>query len=143
MPASLITFAHSGVSFLMIAVNSAGVLPTGSRPRSSNFLRTSGIARALTVCPCNLSRTSFGVPVGASSPNHSTKVLPHQERRRVSADYQIVGEVRPSKPPDLRKPDHEEASQRLQSGQRKAAVVICAFSFSKRAPNAQTDLRVC
>jgi len=29
MPASLITFAHSGVSFLMIAANSAGVLPTG------------------------------------------------------------------------------------------------------------------
>jgi hypothetical protein len=39
MPASLITFAHSGVSFLMIAVNSAGVLPTGSRPRSSRTTR--------------------------------------------------------------------------------------------------------
>jgi molybdate transport system substrate-binding protein len=44
-------FAHSGVSFRMIAANSAGVLPTGSRPSSSNFLRTSGIARALTVSP--------------------------------------------------------------------------------------------
>jgi len=42
------TFAHSGVSFLMIAANSAGVLPTGSRPSSSNFLRTSGIASVLT-----------------------------------------------------------------------------------------------
>src|SRR5271169_3611727 len=76
MPASLMTFAHSGVSFLMIAVNSAGVLPTVSRPSWSNFLRTSGIARALTVSPCNLSRTSFGVPAGASRPNHGTASKP-------------------------------------------------------------------
>src|ERR1700742_202378 len=51
MPASLMTFAHSGISLPMTAANSAGVLPTGSRPSSSNFLRTSGVARALAVSP--------------------------------------------------------------------------------------------
>src|SRR5437667_10028551 len=76
MPASLITLAHSGVPFLMFAARSDGLLPTGSSPSSSNFLRTAGIARVLTVSPYSLSRTSFGVPAGASRPNHGTASKP-------------------------------------------------------------------
>ncbi len=44
MFANLITFAHCGISRSMVAANSAGVLPTKSRPISSRLLRASGIA---------------------------------------------------------------------------------------------------
>lgn len=49
MPASLITFAHLGISDLMTAANSAGELPMTSRPRSANLARSSGSASVLTV----------------------------------------------------------------------------------------------
>ena len=48
IPASLITFAHCEVSDLMAAANSAGVLPVGSKPCSSSFLRKSGNLKMLT-----------------------------------------------------------------------------------------------
>ena len=49
IPASLITFAHCGVSAAMTAANSAGVLPIGSMPSTSKRSRTSARARMRTV----------------------------------------------------------------------------------------------
>src|SRR5262245_64221050 len=92
MPASLITFAHSGVSFLMIAVNSAGVLPTGSRPSSSNFLRTAGIASVLTVSSCNLSRMYFAVAAGVSRANHGRDWEPGKPDSAMDGKYGASGD---------------------------------------------------
>ena len=49
IPASLISFAHCGISALMTAENSEGELPITSEPSSAKRLRTSGSARIRTV----------------------------------------------------------------------------------------------
>src|SRR6266446_4287460 len=48
-PASLINFAHCGISDLIIAANSTGVLATTCMPRSCRCLRTSFCARTRAV----------------------------------------------------------------------------------------------
>ncbi len=49
MPASLISFAHCGISDLILAAKSGGVLATISMPRSSRCLRASFCARTRAV----------------------------------------------------------------------------------------------
>src|SRR3954469_9826698 len=46
------TFAHRALSFLMRAANASGALMTGSAPRSSNCLRTSGSATTVAMSRC-------------------------------------------------------------------------------------------
>jgi hypothetical protein len=46
MPASLITFAHSATSALMMAANWSGGALFGSHPAMSSFSRTSAVASA-------------------------------------------------------------------------------------------------
>src|SRR5262247_1863757 len=76
MLANLITDAHCGISRLMVAANSAGVLPIKSRPISSRLLRTSGIASTRNVSRWILSTIADDVPAGAIRPNHGTASKP-------------------------------------------------------------------
>jgi len=56
----------------MARANSAGVLPTGTMPRSWKRFLMSSLCNALTASACIRSRTARGVPAGATNPNQPT-----------------------------------------------------------------------
>ena len=62
------TLAHFPTSLAMNAVNSAGELPTGSKPAAAMRLITSGNFRTLIDLACSRVMMSYGVPVGTSIP---------------------------------------------------------------------------
>src|SRR5215471_7988018 len=65
---SLISFAHFGISELMIVLNSSGELPITSMPACANLSRTSDDASALTISDWSLRTIVEGVFAGASRP---------------------------------------------------------------------------
>src|SRR5215471_21707728 len=67
IPEPLITTAHCGISALIKAANSAGELPTISRPSASRRAWASGCARDRWVSRWTLSTMLGGVPAGATN----------------------------------------------------------------------------
>src|SRR5687767_14388417 len=70
MPASWATFSHRFDSDSIKARNSAGLFPTGSKPRSLKPCAKSGARRMFAISLCSRSTTAAGVRAGASTPNH-------------------------------------------------------------------------
>src|SRR5712672_105280 len=68
MLAALMTFPHVSVSPLMRAVNSSGVLPTGSKPSAAKRSFISGDAMLLTISRWSTVTMSFGVLAGTRTP---------------------------------------------------------------------------
>src|SRR5215218_1487164 len=69
-PAALIVRDHFSMSDLILAWNSSAVLPIGSEPWASSASATAFVCTSLRISAVRRATISFGVPVGASMPNH-------------------------------------------------------------------------
>src|SRR5262249_15119077 len=68
MLAALTTLPHFGISALLYAAYSSGVLATGWKPSAANRSFTSGCAKALAISRYSRSTISLGVPAGTTTP---------------------------------------------------------------------------
>src|SRR5262249_33647968 len=68
MLAALTTLPHFGISALLYAAYSSGVLATGWKPSAANRSFTSGCAKALAISRYSRSTISLGWPAGTTTP---------------------------------------------------------------------------
>src|SRR5262245_54935516 len=66
--ASRMTFAHFGISNLILATNSSAVFATGSNPSTAIRSFTSGSSMTFKISPCSRSTMALGVPAGTRTP---------------------------------------------------------------------------